>query len=38
MDATHYVRVLGLEGASQEQRDGALALAEDVAKRTAAIR
>jgi len=34
IDASHYVRVLGLGGTSAEQRAAALTLAEDVAKRT----
>jgi hypothetical protein len=34
IDASYYVRVLGLGGTSAEQRAAALALAEDVAKRT----
>lgn len=37
LDADHYVRVLGLGGSSEEQRRAALALAEDVAARSAAI-
>jgi len=34
IDASYYVRVLGLGGTSAEQRTAALSLAEDVAKRT----
>ena len=38
VDATSYVRVLGLAGTSEEQRQAALDLAEDVATRTAPLK
>lgn len=38
VDAHYYVRVLGLGGSSAEQRTAALALAEQVATRTAALK
>ncbi len=37
VDGDYYVRVLGLGGTSDEQREAALDLAQDVATRTAAI-
>lgn len=37
IDGSYYVRVLGLEGTSDEQRQAALALAQSVATRTADI-